>query len=120
MCLLLVQQAEKALAFAVEEVLDHPDLKLMEQAESERLRTLGSFLRKLKRRVKLEPTLKDKLYHFLRMRNTLVHNLNEIPGWDGLGTEEGQQAALKFSVELAFASLNVTALFGELPRSMLN
>jgi len=48
------------------------------------------------------------------MRNTLVHNLEEIPGWDGLETEEGQQAALRFLVELAFASMSVTALFGML------
>src|SRR5206468_917726 len=109
-CLLLVQQAERVLAGAVESVLDNPDLRLMEQSEFQRKQTLGDFLKRLKRRVKIEPTLKEKLHQFLNMRNAFVHNHSEIPGWD-LKTEEGRDVAWKFLVELAGTSLAITGLF---------
>jgi hypothetical protein len=109
-CLLMVQEAERALARAVETVLDHPDLWLLEQSEFERKQTLGDFLKKLKRRVKVEPALKDGLYHFLKMRNTFIHDVAEVPGWD-LASEQGRKIAMEFLVELAVASLAVTALF---------
>ena len=112
-CLLSVQQAERVLAGAVEHVLDRPDLKLMEQTEIERKQTLGDFIRRLKKRVKIERTLKDKLYCFLNLKNTFVHNLSEVPGWD-LKTERGRKVAWTFLMELIFISQATTALFGTL------
>jgi hypothetical protein len=49
--------------------------------------------------------------HFLKMRNTFVHNVSEVPGWN-LDTEEGQKIAMKFVCELTFESLSLTMLFG--------
>jgi hypothetical protein len=54
-CLLAIQQTEDVLAFAVETILGHPDLKLMEQTEFEQKKTRGILLKKLKRRAKLDP-----------------------------------------------------------------
>jgi hypothetical protein len=110
MCLLAVQLAERVLASAVETVLDDPDLKLMEQTEFERKQTLGDFVKKLKRRVKMEPNFKDKIHRFLSLRNTFVHNLSEVPGWD-LKTEEGREVATAFLVELGYVSCAITCLF---------
>jgi hypothetical protein len=84
MCLLSVQQAERVLSAAVETILDRPDLNLAEQSQVKQKQTLGDFLKRLKRRVKLEYGLKERLFKFLEMRNKFVHNLSEVPGCDAL------------------------------------
>ena len=43
LCLLAIQQTEDVLAFAVETILGHPDLKLMEQTEFEQRKRLAFF-----------------------------------------------------------------------------
>src|SRR5271156_2786636 len=91
-------------------MLDDPDLNLMEQTETQRKQTLGDFVKRLKRRVKLEPKFKDDLYRFLNMRNTFVHNLSEAPGWD-MEAPEGRVVARKFMTELAVRSITITAIF---------
>jgi hypothetical protein len=110
MCLLSVQQAEHAISSAVESILDRPDLMLTEQSEFERKQALGDFLKRLKRRVKVEYGLKERLFRFLEMRNTFVHNLSEVPGWD-LNTEEGRKVARMFLAELAVTAIAITLLF---------
>src|SRR5262249_5041310 len=82
MCLVAVQQAEHRLAAAVESVFDDPRLRLMEQTEVERKKTLGELLKRLRQTVKIKPFVRDRLYHFLEMRNTFIHNISEVPGWD--------------------------------------
>ncbi len=112
-CLLHVQLAERVLAGGVELVLQDPTLtaaKLLEQTEPERKRTLGDFLRGLKSRAKIEAKFKDKLYRFLRMRNTFVHNLSEVPGWN-LRTKEGRKVATEFLIELTMLAFGVTGVF---------
>jgi hypothetical protein len=42
-CLLAIQETEDALAFTVETILGHPDLKLMEQTEFEQRKRLAFF-----------------------------------------------------------------------------
>jgi uncharacterized protein YutE (UPF0331/DUF86 family) len=108
-CLAAVQMAERGLQTAIETVLDDPKLKLLEQAEPERQRTLGNFLRKLKRRTKVPHHVKEKLYGFLKMRNQLVHDLSSIPGWD-LNTEKGRETARRFLTELAILATAVSGL----------
>lgn len=110
MCLLCIQQAERVLSAAVETILDRPDLNLAEQSEVKQKQTLGDFLKRLKGRVKLEYGLKERLFKFLAMRNTFVHSLSEVPGWD-LETEEGRKVARMFIGELAFTALAITSLF---------
>ena len=86
----------------------------MEQTAYDRKRTLGDLVRELRSRVKIEPGFKDKLYHFLNMRNALVHNLDEVPGWD-LDTKKGREFATKFLVELFTLSAEIAGvLFGPL------
>jgi hypothetical protein len=108
-CLAVVQTAERALQSAIETVLDNPNARLLEQSEPLRKQTLGDFLKKLKRRVNLPTQVKDKLYAFLKMRNQLVHDFSEIPGWN-LRTEEGREAAELFLFELASAAISITGL----------
>jgi hypothetical protein len=112
-CLLHVQMAERVLGGAVELVLRDPTLtlsKLMEQTERDRKRTLGEFLKELRSRARLEPKFKDKLWRFLQMRNTFVHNLSEVPGLNA-HTEQGRKVAREFLVELLFLAISLTFVF---------
>lgn len=110
LCLLCVQQAERILQTSVNTVLDDPHIRLIEQTESERKQTLGNFLRKLRRRVRLEAKVRERLYKFLNMRNKFVHELSDIRDFD-LRKEDGRQAAMEFVVELTFLALSTTILF---------
>ena len=110
MCLICVQKAEHVLSFAVEKVLDRGDPKLFAQPENNQKQTLGDLLKRLKRQVRIEYDLKERLFEFLKMRNTFVHNLSEIPGWD-LETKDGRMAAKLFLGELCFLALAISALF---------
>ena len=109
-CLLCVQQAERVLSGAVKSVLDRPGLKLTEQSETKQWKTLGELLMKLKLHHKLEYGLKERLFKFLEMRNTLVHNISAVPGWN-LSTEEGDNIAKAFLYELAGTAVTITMLF---------
>ncbi|WOH50560.1 hypothetical protein [Bradyrhizobium sp. sBnM-33] len=113
LCLLCIQQAERLLQKSIDTVLDNPDIRLLEQTELERKQTLGNFLRRLRRRVRLEPDVRDRLYKFLDMRNKFVHELSDIPGFD-LRTEDGRQLAMEFIIELTFLALSTTILFATL------
>jgi hypothetical protein len=115
-CLLHVQLAERALAVAVETVLEDPKLtaaKFMAQTEQEQKRTLGGVITELKRRAGIEPEFNKKLWRFLEMRNTFVHNLPEVPGFD-LSTEGGREATTKFVAELLGLALGMTGVFTSL------
>lgn len=113
MCLLQVQTAERTLETAIEAVLDDPEADLMDQTAPQQKQTLGAFIRKLRRRVKVEPALKDKLYRFLEMRNKFVHNVREIEGWN-LNTEEGRKIAAGFLSELIVAAMSISLLMATL------
>src|SRR6516164_2696970 len=89
--LLCVQMAEQSLQSAIQTVLDDEDVRLAEQSEPERKQTLGDFLKRLKKRVKLPVHFKEELYTFLRMRNQLVHEFDFK-----LGTDEGRKASNLF------------------------
>jgi hypothetical protein len=104
-CLICVKMAERALQSAIETVLDDEGAKLAEQSEPERKQTLGEFLKKLKRRVKLPLHLKERLYGFLRMRNRLIHEFDF-----NFSTEMGRKEARLFLSELSVAALAIFAL----------
>jgi hypothetical protein len=78
--------------------------------EPERKRTLGDFLKELRKLARIEPQFKNKLYRFLTMRNTFIHNLSEVPGWD-VRTEEGREVATKFLSELLALAFEVSGVF---------
>src|ERR1700746_1330966 len=52
-----------------------------------RTKTVGYLLHQLRTRVAIDPQFDEMLIKFLGMRNTFVHNVNEIPGWS-LDTDE--------------------------------
>ena len=104
-CLICVKMAERALQSAIETVLDDEGAKLAEQSEPERKQTLGEFLKKLKRRVKLPLHLKERLYGFLRMRNRLIHEFDF-----NFSTEMGRKEARLFLSELSVAAMAIFAL----------
>jgi hypothetical protein len=110
LCLLCVQQAEHVLSGAVESVLDRREVGLMQQGDHEKKQTLGDFLMRLKGRTKLNDTLKERLFKFLEIRNTFVHEFSQKPEWD-LRTAQGREAANGFLVELIVAALATTCLF---------
>jgi hypothetical protein len=114
--LLHVQLAERALGETVKLVLKDRTLtpsKLMELTEPERKKTLGDFLKELKTRTRLETAFKDKLYRFLKMRNTFIHNISELPGWD-VKTDAGREKGIEFLAELLHLALTVTGVFTSL------
>ena len=103
--LLCVQMAEQSLQSAIQTVLDDEDVRLAEQSEPERKQTLGDFLKRLKKRVKLPVHFKEELYTFLRVRNQLVHEFDFK-----LGTDEGRKASNLFIQELAFRAISISGL----------
>lgn len=109
LCLLCVQQAERALQSAIETVLENPEMKLLEQSDSNRKETLGIFLRKLKRRVNLPPRLKERLYEFLENRNRFIHDYSSIPGAKEK-TAEGQEPAKLLVIDLMLTAVSITGL----------
>jgi hypothetical protein len=113
-CLLSVQQAERMLADAVESVLkDRTSMpeNLMEQTYKEQKRTLSGVLKELRKRAQIERVVDQRLWRFLEMRNSFVHNISEVPGWN-LRTRKGREAAKKFLIELTMLAMAITGLFG--------
>jgi len=104
-CFVCVKQAEQALQFSINNVLDDESVKLAEQSEPERKQTLGDFIKKLKRRVKLPIRIKERFYDFLRMRNQLVHEID----FD-FHTEEGRKQAEMFLRELSCIAMSISLL----------
>ncbi len=110
MSLLCVQQAEQVLSSAVNIIFDRHDIDLTEQSGAKRRQTLGDFMLRLKRRVKIEHGVKERLFKFLEMRNKFIHNLKDVPGWD-LDTEAGRETAKMFLAELSYSAIAITCLF---------
>jgi hypothetical protein len=109
-CLFCIQRTERVLSTSIEHILGQQAGAFAKQSYPEQKQTLGELVNRLKRQVKLEPKVKERLYEFLKMRNMLVHNVSEVPGWN-LSTNEGQQAAMDFLAELAFSALAIMTLF---------
>lgn len=105
LCLSCVQLAERALQSAINTVLDDEGIRIAEQSEPERKQTLGDFLKKLKRRVRLPARVKDDLYTFLKMRNEFVHESH----FD-FRTSDGCEKARLFLLELIFRALSIAGL----------
>ena len=111
--LAFIQGVEKQIAFCTTYVLqDDGELtleKLLSKQKLERTKTLGYFLAKIRERVKLSVGFDDLLKEFLGNRNALVHNMDQIPGWD-LKSVEGVEAAKRFVVTLLRQSYQVSKI----------
>ena len=68
--------------------------------ERERTRTLGYFVRELQRAIDVRPDFVDTLSGFVEDRNTFVHDLSLVAGFD-LRSEEGLRAGLQFALSLS-------------------
>jgi hypothetical protein len=82
----------------------------MEQTVSERRKTLGDFVGELKKRVVLERGFRDRLYRFLNMRNTFIHNFSAVSG-SNLRSEKDRELATAFVIELTALSLFLIGVF---------
>jgi hypothetical protein len=78
--------------------------------QKKRNRTLGFLLRELHKRIDLDDRFDETLCQFLEMRNTFVHNLDEIPGWS-IHTEEGMVVARTFLSEFLRVTEIVLSVF---------
>lgn len=107
--LLLIQDAERALKACITYFAKGRDLsweQLFAQQETDRTRTIGYFLQELRRVFKVRKDFDELLTKFLRNRNTLVHNLAEVPGFS-LETEMGIEAGLLFANSLCDRAIEV-------------
>jgi hypothetical protein len=107
-CLLYVQMAEKVINGSSQQVFGK-QLTIGAKSESEQKRTLGALLIELRTQTDLPRDFRDKLYTFLRMRNDFVHDFTKISG--DLQTQAGQDAALKFLIDLLFLAHEVMGVF---------
>jgi hypothetical protein len=72
---------------------------LLSQEERERKRTLGYFLRELRRYTPIRPDFDEELTRFLSARNTFVHDLLSVEGFN-LDRTEGLLKGLDFIADL--------------------
>jgi hypothetical protein len=79
------------------EYKDEGDATEQERTDSLRAKTVGYLLHELRARVGIDDTFESVLSKFLAMRNTVVHNIDEIPGWS-LDSEDGIAVAHSFLV----------------------
>ena len=83
---------------------------LANRKEYLRTKTVGYLLHELRSRVQVIPHFENVLTRFLGMRNTFVHNVDEIPGWS-LDSDEGISTAHSFLMELLRLDEIVQAVF---------
>lgn len=105
MALISVQMAEKFIRHTLTLVLqkspDGLDMQgLLEEEEFLNRKTLGQLINILKGRVTLADDFEAVLSKFLKYRNMLAHDLDQIDGFD-LGTPDGRAAANGFLTDLA-------------------
>jgi hypothetical protein len=83
------------------EMLSRPNLKK---------RTLGQFLVELRKRVDIDDQFDMILAEFLEKRNTLIHRLDDVPGWS-LHNEEGLKIARLFVDRVIILNRSVFDVF---------
>jgi hypothetical protein len=84
--------------------------ELLETTDALRERTVGNLLHELRKRVGIDETFENVLFNFLKMRNTIVHNTDQIPGWS-LDSQSGIAVAHRFLSELLRLSGIVEGVF---------
>lgn len=115
------QTVEGMLRFCTTFVLQKKDgpltiEKLKSIRSAERKKTLGYFLDQVKRRSSVHPKLAETLEIYLQHRNDLIHNHQNIPGWD-LDTEEGIRVIQVFILDFLSRGNHILEIFTALTRS---
>jgi hypothetical protein len=67
----------------------------MLRRSGQKKRTLGQFLTELRKRVDIDEHFDMILEEFLDKRNTLIHRVDNVPGWS-LDNEQGCQIVYQF------------------------
>ncbi len=80
------------------EPLTIESLERLEQRE--RRKTIGHFVRELKKRVLVRDDFDDLLSSFVENRNTLIHRPDDVEGWD-LSDDVGKRAVIAFADKVA-------------------
>jgi hypothetical protein len=110
--LILLQATEKIIDLCMTFVFQKASLLTLEglerQQKEERKKTIGYFLAELRKRADLDDKFDQMLRDFLDHRNTFIHRLDDVQGWD-IDTPDGRQVAAQFISKLA--SLNGRVLF---------
>ncbi len=118
--LVFVQSAEQVIRLCMIFVLqkDSPLTieKLEKQTREERKKTLGYFLGELRKRADLDESFDALLEEFLEERNILVHNVDDVPGWN-LQTTEGRKIASAFVDGFIRKTVEILKVFAGLIRS---
>ena len=89
---------------------------LLETADALRDRTVGNLLRELRKRVGIDEEFENVLQKFLKMRNTIVHDIDQIPDWS-LDSQDGIAVAHRFLSELLRLSEIVEGVFTGIMRA---
>ena len=95
--LLLMQTTEQLISMCLTYVLPEGGVLTLEMLErhNQKKRTLGQFLIELRKRVDIDQHFDVILEEFLVKRNTLIHRIEDVPGWS-LHDEQGCQIARQF------------------------
>jgi len=112
--LILLQSTEKIINLCMTFVFQNSSRLTLEalelQQKEEQKKTLGYFLRELRKRADLAPEFDQLLRDFLNHRNTFIHKLSDLPGWD-LDSPEGRQIAERFISKLTNLNQRVLGIF---------
>jgi len=118
--LLLIQTTEQLLRLCITFVLQKQSPLTLEalerQEKAERKKTLGYFIGELRKRAALQDDLDLLLDEFLEDRNTFVHHVSNVQGWD-IRTENGRVVCSAFVGGLIRRTETIMKIFLGLTRA---
>ncbi len=112
---LVAQGAEDVLRLCMTFVVQKGDAPLTietleAQQSRERRKTIGYFVGELRKRATVRGDLDTLLSDFIEKRNTLIHRVHDVPGWD-MRELEGRKVARSFADDLTVLSFEVAKIF---------
>lgn len=114
MLVVTMQTTERLIASALTYAIPETRIRSIEDLSSAEERyskqTLGKLVRQLKMRVEIDDDFTDVLHAFLQDRNSLIHDITRIPGFD-LKTKAGLKSAEQFLDNLHANMVTVTKVF---------
>ena len=118
--LLHLQSVENAIRLCLQVVLPEVPISTLEALHAleqrEAKKTLGYFLCTLRERVQVEAEFDNLLAEFLKNRNTFVHNLWSLEGWEPR-SEDGCARCIQFVQALGDQATHVLNVFTGLLRA---
>jgi len=114
----MTEQALKRLATQFLRVKDMPWEQILASNEKERRKTLGYFLRELRKNTPVRSDFDKTLTEFLEARNLFVHNFASVPNFS-LNDDAGIEAGLDFVRTLNHQTVFIRNIFMGLIRIMM-